>query len=44
MTDVNLLLVHSSDQDCLTVWKQLIKSKYNDSYWMEIHEIICEEK
>ena len=27
MTDVELLLVHSSVQDCLTVFKQMIKSE-----------------
>ena len=40
MTDVKLLLVHSSVQDCLTVCKQLIESDYNDLHWMEIFEII----
>ena len=27
MTDVKLLLVHSSARDCLAVYKQMIKSK-----------------
>ena len=40
MTVVELLLVHSSIQDCLTVCKQMIKSELNDLYWMEILEII----
>ena len=40
MTDIKLLLVHSSAQDCLTGYKQMIKNKSNDSYKMEICEII----
>ena len=44
MTDVNLLLLHSNTQNHLTVCKQMIKSKLNDSYLMKILEIICEEK
>ena len=40
MIDVKLLLVHSSARDSLTVCKQTIKSKLNDSYRMKIREII----
>ena len=40
ITDVKLLLVHSSVQDRLTVYKQMIKSEWNDLYWMEMLEII----
>ena len=40
MTDVELLQAHCSTQDCWTVYKQMIKSEKNDSYWMKICEII----
>ena len=40
MTDDDLLLVHSSVQDCLTVCKQMIKSEKNDLYRMEILKVI----
>ena len=40
MTDVKLLLAHSSIQDRSTVCKQMIKSEQNDLYWMERLEII----
>ena len=40
MTDVKLLLLHSNSRNQLTVCKQMRKSKWNDSYWIEIPEII----
>ena len=40
MTDVKLLLLHNNSRNHLTVGKQMRKSKWNDSYWIEILEII----
>ena len=40
MTDVKLLPLHSNSRNHLTLCKQMRKSKWNDSYWIEILEII----
>ena len=40
MTDVKLLLSHSNSRNHLNVCKQMRKSKWNDSYEIEILEII----
>ena len=45
MTEVELLLVYSCIQDCLTVCKQMIKSEYNDLYRMRyLKSFDCEEE
>ena len=40
MPDVKLLQLHSNSRNYLTIRKQMRKSKWNDSYWIEILEII----
>ena len=40
MTNVKSLPLHSNSRNYLTVCKQIRKSKWNDSYWVEIFEII----
>ena len=38
MPDIKLLLLHSNARKHLTVCQQMVKSKYNDSCWIEITE------
>ena len=40
MTDIELLLLQSNTWNCLTVCKQMINSKLNYSYLIEILETI----
>ena len=40
MTDVKLLLLHSNTWNRFTLYKQMINSKTNDSYLIELLESI----